>query len=74
MALKRAAHKDFQAVDEEFQNIDTDKEGAFVWNATRAPNSSDKNARVWFFRNGATMAMYVYDSVAGAWRGPTNFT
>lgn len=74
MSLKQEIHKNEDSVDAEFRNIDQNKEGAFVWNATRAPNSSDKNARVWIFKNGATLSLYLYDSVTGAWRGPSNFT
>lgn len=74
MALSRQRHDESNALEEEFKNLDKNKEPAFVWNATRAPNTGDKNSRVWFFRDGATMKMYVYDSLAGAWRGPTTFS
>lgn len=74
MALKRQKHETIDAVEEEFKNLDGTKEGSFVWNATRAPNASDKTARVWVYKNGATLSLYLYDSIAGAWRGPTNFT
>lgn len=74
MTLKRQKHETFPAVEEELQNLDQQKEPVFVWDATRAPNASDKSARVWFFKNGSTMSMYVYDKTAGAWRGPLNLT
>jgi len=74
MALRTSQHSNFSQVDDELRNIDREKEDGFVWNATRAPNSGDKNKRVWVYKNGATLSLYLFDSVAGAWRGPVNFT
>lgn len=74
MALERQKHDTPDALEAEFKNLDKSKENAFVWNATRAPNSSDKTARVWVFRDGTTLKLYLFDSTAGAWRGPTSFT
>ena len=74
MALARNRHDTPDAVEQEFQNLDKIKEGAWVWNANRAPTTSDKTARVWVWRDGTTLKMYLYDSVAGVWKGPTSFT
>ena len=74
MALARSKHDTLDAVEQEFRSLDEHKEEAWVWMATRAPNSSDKNRRVWIFKDGATLKMYLYDSTAGAWRGPTTFS
>ena len=74
MTLRTNAHANPGQVDDEFRNLDREKEESFIWNATRAPNASDKGKKVWVYRNGTTLALYLFDSVAGAWRGPANFT
>lgn len=76
MSLARGSHKKLEDVEAEFKNLDSGKENSFVYMATRAPNASDKgqSARVWIFKDGATLKMYLLDTESGVWRGPTTFS
>jgi len=74
MALKRERHDTNEALEDELKAIDENKEPAFTWNASRAPNASDKNHRVWFHLNGSNLDMYVFNSQSGTWKGPTTFS
>lgn len=74
MTLKRSKHDTPAAVEDEFKNLDETKEEAFVWMATRAPTTSDKNHRVWVFKDGSALKLYLYDRTSGVWRGPTTFS
>lgn len=75
MAMIRENHEKPDALEAELKNIDTSKEQAFVYMATRAPNSSDRGpARVWVHKNGSSLDMYLLDLQSGDWRGPVSFT